>query len=394
MDTNSEQFDAIIVGGGVIGCALGFTLSRVGKRVLLLEKDQLGCGISNNTFAWVNATAKPSDRNYFLLNWQGLRLHHSLADQFSSDKTGFNPSGMIEWTSAGNTLMHPQIRLRYEALDQEGYDVSWLNKEQLQHYLPNLRFEQDACGFVSPQDGWVNMPMYIRFLSNQITESGGQILEQTEALSMLSDHEDQVIGINTTAGKFYGDKIICCAGQHTPEVLAALTGYAAYSARFPMQRAPGILLQTPPLPDSAQIDRVIYASHDHGIHMRPLGNGGLLLGDDNVDGLVATDPSSGEINQACETLLELAKYYLPGIPVSLQTQDCQHGIGVRAVPLDDHSIAGYLPGSDNVFVICTHSGVTLSLVLADLVTKSLFEGKLVEDLLPYGFSRFEKNHTI
>ena len=36
-----EQFDVIIVGGGIIGTATGYYLSKRGLRVLVLEKDFL-----------------------------------------------------------------------------------------------------------------------------------------------------------------------------------------------------------------------------------------------------------------------------------------------------------------------------------------------------------------
>ncbi|WP_082736217.1 FAD-dependent oxidoreductase [Syntrophomonas wolfei] len=37
-----ENFDAIILGGGINGCAIARKLSREGKRVCLLERDTIG----------------------------------------------------------------------------------------------------------------------------------------------------------------------------------------------------------------------------------------------------------------------------------------------------------------------------------------------------------------
>ena len=37
---NDEIYDAIIVGGGFTGLVAGFELSKSGKRILILEKDE------------------------------------------------------------------------------------------------------------------------------------------------------------------------------------------------------------------------------------------------------------------------------------------------------------------------------------------------------------------
>ncbi|MEM7196236.1 MAG: FAD-dependent oxidoreductase, partial [Pseudomonadota bacterium] len=62
---NETQFDAVIIGGGVVGCALAFSLLRADAKVALIEKDEIGSGISANNFSWANATAKPQDKDYF-----------------------------------------------------------------------------------------------------------------------------------------------------------------------------------------------------------------------------------------------------------------------------------------------------------------------------------------
>jgi sarcosine oxidase subunit beta len=43
-----KAFDAIVIGGGIIGLSCGYYLSREGKRVLVLEKGEPGCGASGS----------------------------------------------------------------------------------------------------------------------------------------------------------------------------------------------------------------------------------------------------------------------------------------------------------------------------------------------------------
>lgn len=39
MDTVDDGHDVIIVGAGVVGCALGYALGNQGRRVLVIERD-------------------------------------------------------------------------------------------------------------------------------------------------------------------------------------------------------------------------------------------------------------------------------------------------------------------------------------------------------------------
>jgi glycine/D-amino acid oxidase-like deaminating enzyme len=61
---------------------------------------------------------------------------------------------------------------------------------------------------------------------------------------------------------------------------------------------------------------------------------------------------------------------------------------VRPMPADGRSIVGWLPGADGVYVVVTHSGVTLGAHLARLVTAELVTGAAPAALAPYRPDRF------
>ena len=43
-------YDVAVVGGGIIGCAVAAELAARGARVVLLERERIGCGASS---AWL-----------------------------------------------------------------------------------------------------------------------------------------------------------------------------------------------------------------------------------------------------------------------------------------------------------------------------------------------------
>ncbi|MEM7196629.1 MAG: FAD-dependent oxidoreductase, partial [Pseudomonadota bacterium] len=315
-------------------------------------------------------------------------VHHGLADEFGKDNTGLHACGMIEWVSQSHELYASELEQRFDSLNAAGYGVSLLTAAELKEALPYAAIDENAIGLMAGRDAWIDVPKLLEFLVDQINLMGGRVFTRTTALKLIADESGQACGLVTSHGDFHSDIVVTCAGQNTPEVLADITGYDAYRTRFPMNRSAGILLQTPPLQDYAQLDRIVYTGGPQGLHARPTAAGGIIAGDDVIDGWVCDDPCQSNIDRASEELLRRIKRYYPNVPESLNYSECRSDLGIRAVPSDDRTLVGYLPGADSVFTVCTHSGITLCLVLADLVCQSLQDGHLVRRLLPYSLERF------
>ena len=51
--SNTERWDVIIVGGGIMGCSAAFYAARAGLRVLLFERDTAGSAQSGRNLGFV-----------------------------------------------------------------------------------------------------------------------------------------------------------------------------------------------------------------------------------------------------------------------------------------------------------------------------------------------------
>lgn len=71
----SEIIDVIIVGAGVNGCAIARQLSLEGKRVVLLECNEIGCGTSSNSSKLIHGGLR------YLENMQFAVVQESLKDR-------------------------------------------------------------------------------------------------------------------------------------------------------------------------------------------------------------------------------------------------------------------------------------------------------------------------
>ena len=63
-------------------------------------------------------------------------------------------------------------------------------------------------------------------------------------------------------------------------------------------------------------------------------------------------------------------------------------LGVRPMASDDRPIAGPLPGVAGVYLLATHSGITLGPLLGQLAAREIVSGEPAALLAPYRPSRF------
>ena len=91
-----RSFDAVVVGGGIVGTTIAFHLAERDMAVALVEAGEVGRGTSANTFAWINATSKTNDEAYHRLNALGAERYRALAREWGERRIGLHRSGMLE----------------------------------------------------------------------------------------------------------------------------------------------------------------------------------------------------------------------------------------------------------------------------------------------------------
>src|SRR5262249_16925980 len=131
----------------------------------------------------------------------------------------------------------------------------------------------------------------------------------------------------------------------------------------------GLLGVTAPVP--ATIRRVVAAPD---LNVRPDGAGRLLLHALDLDGAARPDPErSAELVRRAGALVPRAR----GVRL-----DSVHVVA-RPLPADGRTVAGSAPGPEGLYVLVTHSGVTLAPLLAELAGAEIAEGSDEPVLRPF-----------
>jgi len=381
-------YDTIIIGGGILGCSTAFHLSRKGQKVLLLERDKIATGTTGNSFAWANASVKSTDRTYHNLNAAGVKGYNALQGEFGNETLGINPTGALEVVSKSDADGYKAMQAQARALTTFGYSNRWISNTELRQLEPEMTFPDDAEALLSPDDLLINAPHFTRFMVDQMTDKGGTLLEKCAATELLATDEGDVTGLITTQGTFHADNIILATGQDTATTLATLTGYDGFATRFPLNKVPGLILTTPPLPAAPPLRHMYYSAPKNELHILPEFNGGLKIASDDIDGMVIDNQTPDHLRKMGQLLLDRAFTVLPQLTGTINIDDCKLGIGVRPYPTDGKTIIGPMPDAKGLHIIATHSGITLAPVLGKLMAKAITTGTYPETLAPFALTRF------
>lgn len=378
--------DVIILGGGIIGCSLGFALARRGARPVIVEPDRIGGASTSASFAWANATSKTANAAYHRLNAAGVAGYRTLADQFPEIAAALAQTGSLQIATRDQAHEAGALMRDAGALQRLGHACEHLERGELAALEPDLALPRGATGLYCPQDLIIDAPAFTRAICARMQAAGGQLV-QTRPGALIADDDGRVRGVETGAGPIHAATIVTAAGRDTGALLASLTGFAPFASRFPLREVPGFLLTTPPSPAAAP-RRVVFTPVGTEFHMLPSPAGGIRMGSDDIDALIWDDRSPAAMHRAARALLTRGERFLPGLAQRVAPADCQLQIGLRPMPEDGLSIAGPLPGARGLFVIATHSGITLAPVLGQAMADWITTGTRPDILAPYGLDRF------
>lgn len=362
--------DVIVVGAGIVGASVAYRLSAEGLGVTLIDAGRLGGGTSAATFAWINANSK-GPFAYHFLNVCGMAEHLTLCRELGQDGW-LSQSGNLEWagTPKGTAALDDKVaRLR-----GWGYPVETLSRRDVAALEPGLvlpRGVERAAYF--PTEGYVDVPSLVGALAEGARARGAAI-RTTEAVVELLRDGDRVTGVRTGKGeRLTADWVVSCAGHRTPQ-LAALAG-----VQVPMRGEPGISAYSAPSP--AALRSILHAPD---LSVRPDGAGRLMIRAAEFDRGVTEATPLWPLPPACEVLRERTAALLPaftGTPIESVR------VGVRPMPEDGYPLVGPVPGRRGLYLVCSHSAVTLGPLLGRIVAREIAGGQVDARIAEYRAGR-------
>jgi FAD dependent oxidoreductase TIGR03364 len=141
----STHYDLIVVGSGVLGTFHAFHAARLGKKVLLTEKDQYPTQATVRNFGQVVPSGMGSD--WFKFGLRGTELYNQIQKEFDISIRN-NGSVYIASDTDEQRLIH-ELK---SVMDGRGYACSLLSTEQCLQKWPVLKKEYCREALFFPQE--------------------------------------------------------------------------------------------------------------------------------------------------------------------------------------------------------------------------------------------------
>jgi len=368
----------VVVGAGIVGTCVGLRLAQQGAEVTLIESEALGAGTSGTSFAWLDAS-HPSLTPYVGLNIAGLDAWRRLGDGIGSP-SWLALTGTLTWETGTDAAA--ELSQHAHGLRERGHPAVELSRRQVSELEPDVIVDPGVDSVLMyPSEGYLWPRPAIADLVAHGRRSGLRVRTECPVASFDGDGR-RVTGVRLASGEHLrADVVVTCLGRWTPQLLETVDVELPFTAPEPAPSAAvGLLVVT--TPTAARLRRVVFAN---GLMMRPDGAGRLLLHGDEQDTRVRVDTATVPAPDVARELVQLARARLRGADLARVESAT---IGVRALPRDRMPIVG--PVLDGLYVVATHSGMTLAPALGELVAGEILDERQFDALEPFRPARFER----
>jgi glycine oxidase len=354
----AKAADAVVVGGGVIGCAVAWALARDGLAVTLLERGELAAQASGAAAGMLTPSPEASDDGPFLrLARVSLALFPSWCEavrEGSGVDPEFEASGSLHVARAPEEA--EQIRERARRLATPG--AEWLDPQAALDAAPGLS-ERVAGALWSPGDAHVRSALFTRACATAAGQLGADIRVGVSALGLRRDGA-RITGVIATDGEHPAGCVVLCTGAWLPEGVAWL----GQRVRVPIEPVRGqiLSLEAPEPP----LRTIVFGG---GVYLVPRRDHSVVVG--------ATQESVGFDSRVTAEGVAQLLTAAPGlVPALARSTFLFAWAGLRPATPDRLPLVGWFPGVSGLMIAAGHfrNGVLLAPITARLVA-DLVRGK-------------------
>jgi len=213
-----SEFDVIVIGGGVIGTSVTFQLSKSGKKVLMLERGEVGNQASYAASGTLDSHF-PELGHFFME--ESLNTFFDVAEEIE-DITGID----VEVEKSGELILsfdeksvEDSVRIN-ESCRESCCKSEWLTPSQVHNMEPEI--SGDVLGAIyRPDTSRVNNQRLSEALARASSCHGATIKMGSEVIR-LENVKPRVIKVVTRLDSYLSPKVIVCAGAWTPSLLSHL----------------------------------------------------------------------------------------------------------------------------------------------------------------------------
>ncbi len=209
----SKTYDAILIGGGIMGCSSAYQLAQRGLRVAIVEKNLIGEGPTGSSSAILRTHY--SNALTTRMAAYGLEVYGDFRNRVGDD-CGFHRTGFLLLAPEGDLA---GLQASLELQRSLGITSELLSPEALDEILPGIDTEGVAGAAWEPASGYADAYLAVTAYARAARRLGADVLQETEVTDVRLV-ADRVTGVETTQGFLEAPLVVNSAGAWGSRIAA------------------------------------------------------------------------------------------------------------------------------------------------------------------------------
>ena len=372
--------EAVIIGGGVMGCSILYNLASRGLRdVLLLERDILGSGSTGRSSGAVRMHY--SNEVHARMAWQSLDIFRNFKDMVGG-QCGFVETGYMVFAGEDNL---DAFQANVAMQQSVGINTKLISREEAHEIAP--AFYVDDCAGIAyePGSGHADTSGTAIAYATKARELGAGIRLQTPATGVEVAPSGRVVAVITAEGRIETPIAIVATGpwsrrfllQHGVDLPLEATRHEVILLKRPLDKIPYH-------PGGADISNMVY--------FRPESTDLTLLGNGNTEEIIE-DPEIFAQRPAQYFIQDAWSRFVRRVPLMEEAQYSSGYAGLYTNTPDSHPVIDRVEGIEGLYVCTGFSGhgFKLSPVVGVIMAELVLDGRTTTiEVSPLRMSRFRE----
>ena len=205
-----ESAEIVIIGAGIMGCAIAHALAEKGQsNVVVLERDQIARGATADAAGGIRQQFS-SATNIELATWS-VRVWETYEERFGVD-INFRQQGYLFLLDS--PAEEATFRKNLALQQSMGVPSRWVTPVEIRELNQYILLDNVVGGTFCPEDGWADTYNCTIGFARAARDLGVEIREETEVTGITVEN-GRVTGVTTSAGSIATNTVIIAAGPQT-----------------------------------------------------------------------------------------------------------------------------------------------------------------------------------
>lgn len=374
-----NKADIVIIGGGVIGAAVAFFLSKLGvKDIVIIEKEEL-LGAASTGLCAGGIRQQFGTKINTRICMESVKIFENF-ENIVGEKIEFTQAGYLFLAAKDETFKN--FKTNAEMQKSLGLPVDILTPAQIKEKVPFVNADDLTGGTFCQKDGFADPNEVTQAFANAARRNGAVIYNKTEALG-IKLNGNKIAAVVTNRGEIQTPVLVNAAGAWA-QGIAKMAGVDLPVLPYRRQ-----IFITKPFKELPEVIPMI-VDFDAGVYMRKE-SGGVLMG--------KADPNEAPgINLHVDwdfmtTVVELALHRIP----VLEKADMMRGwAGLYEITPDHHAVLGKTPEVEGLILANGFSGhgFMQAPAVGKIIAELIVNGKPGIDISELALTRFKEGRLI